>query len=74
MESCPAPAALPLVGLAAEKLIRDRYSIARNVIIPRTSRGHWPHPQPGSCDNYLFFAAKPSRFAVFPLRVKGGKR
>ncbi|MFO7904424.1 MAG: hypothetical protein ACQESR_19390 [Planctomycetota bacterium] len=25
MESCPTQAALPLVGLAAEKIIRDRY-------------------------------------------------
>ncbi|MGM0490829.1 MAG: hypothetical protein ACQESR_29240 [Planctomycetota bacterium] len=25
MESCPAQAVLPLVGLAAEKVIRDRY-------------------------------------------------
>ncbi|MGM0486611.1 MAG: hypothetical protein ACQESR_07600 [Planctomycetota bacterium] len=27
MESCPAQAVLPLVGLAADKIIRDRYSI-----------------------------------------------
>ncbi|MFO7907770.1 MAG: hypothetical protein R6U98_34310 [Pirellulaceae bacterium] len=26
MESCPAQAVLPLVGLAAEKVIRDRYN------------------------------------------------
>ncbi|MFO7908086.1 MAG: hypothetical protein R6U98_35925 [Pirellulaceae bacterium] len=25
MESCPTQAVLPLVGLAAEKIIRDRY-------------------------------------------------
>ncbi|MFO7902659.1 MAG: hypothetical protein ACQESR_16815 [Planctomycetota bacterium] len=31
MESYPAQAALPLVGLAAEKVIRDRYKTA----IPR---------------------------------------
>ncbi|MFO7906052.1 MAG: hypothetical protein ACQESR_28385 [Planctomycetota bacterium] len=28
MESCPTQAVLPLVGLAAEKVIRDRYRIA----------------------------------------------
>ncbi|MFO7907967.1 MAG: hypothetical protein R6U98_35325 [Pirellulaceae bacterium] len=27
MESCPTQAVLPLVGLAAEKVIRDRYII-----------------------------------------------
>ncbi|MFO7901598.1 MAG: hypothetical protein ACQESR_17005 [Planctomycetota bacterium] len=27
MERCPTQAVLPLVGLAAEKVIRDRYSI-----------------------------------------------
>ncbi|MFO7904254.1 MAG: hypothetical protein ACQESR_28055 [Planctomycetota bacterium] len=32
MESCPTQAALPLVGLAAEKVIRDRYN----------SRGWYP--------------------------------
>ncbi|MGM0487272.1 MAG: hypothetical protein ACQESR_10975 [Planctomycetota bacterium] len=26
MESCPTQAVLPLVGLAAEKVIRDRYN------------------------------------------------
>ncbi|MGM0491039.1 MAG: hypothetical protein ACQESR_30305 [Planctomycetota bacterium] len=26
MESCPTQAVLPLVGLAAEKIIRDRYN------------------------------------------------
>ncbi|MGM0488094.1 MAG: hypothetical protein ACQESR_15190 [Planctomycetota bacterium] len=29
MESCPTQAVLPLVGLAAEKVIRDRYSRKR---------------------------------------------
>ncbi|MFO7903743.1 MAG: hypothetical protein R6U98_13855 [Pirellulaceae bacterium] len=29
MESCPTQAALPWVGLAAEKVIRDRYISAR---------------------------------------------
>ncbi|MFO7904962.1 MAG: hypothetical protein ACQESR_31560 [Planctomycetota bacterium] len=27
MESCPTQAVLPLVGLAAEKVIRDRYTV-----------------------------------------------
>ncbi|MFO7903567.1 MAG: hypothetical protein ACQESR_03660 [Planctomycetota bacterium] len=27
MESCPTQAVLPLVGLAAEKVIRDRYNL-----------------------------------------------
>ncbi|MGM0490556.1 MAG: hypothetical protein ACQESR_27845 [Planctomycetota bacterium] len=34
MERCPAQAVLPLVGLAAEKVIRDRYSCLR--IRPRS--------------------------------------
>ncbi|MGM0488193.1 MAG: hypothetical protein ACQESR_15695 [Planctomycetota bacterium] len=29
MERCPTPAVLPWVGLAADKVIRDRYSITR---------------------------------------------
>ncbi|MFO7904710.1 MAG: hypothetical protein ACQESR_07740 [Planctomycetota bacterium] len=31
MESCPAPAVLPLVGLAADKITRDRY-ILREIL------------------------------------------
>ncbi|MFO7907219.1 MAG: hypothetical protein R6U98_31500 [Pirellulaceae bacterium] len=31
MERCPTQAVLPLVGLAAEKVIRDRYVIPRPV-------------------------------------------
>ncbi|MGM0489602.1 MAG: hypothetical protein ACQESR_22935 [Planctomycetota bacterium] len=31
MESCPTQAVLPLVGLAAEKVIRDRYKALRIV-------------------------------------------
>ncbi|MFW6170129.1 MAG: hypothetical protein ACODAD_06540 [Planctomycetota bacterium] len=30
MESCPTQAVLPLVGLAAEKVIRDRYNTLAN--------------------------------------------
>ncbi|MFO7907259.1 MAG: hypothetical protein R6U98_31705 [Pirellulaceae bacterium] len=41
MESCPAPAALPLVGLAAEKLIRDRYRMHR------VSDVEWNHHRVG---------------------------
>ncbi|MFO7907386.1 MAG: hypothetical protein ACQESR_05575 [Planctomycetota bacterium] len=33
MERCPTQAALPLVGLAADKVIRDRYTSSR--------RGHF---------------------------------
>ncbi|MGM0486390.1 MAG: hypothetical protein ACQESR_06480 [Planctomycetota bacterium] len=35
MESCPTQAVLPLVGLAAEKVIRDRYSYRRDWIMLR---------------------------------------
>ncbi|MFO7907104.1 MAG: hypothetical protein R6U98_30895 [Pirellulaceae bacterium] len=37
MESCPTQAVLPLVGLAAAKVIRDRYkgSLKNNFAIPR---------------------------------------
>ncbi|MFO7902845.1 MAG: hypothetical protein ACQESR_25065 [Planctomycetota bacterium] len=31
MESCPTQAVFPLVGLAAEKVIRDRYNVTRRV-------------------------------------------
>ncbi|MFO7901940.1 MAG: hypothetical protein ACQESR_14380 [Planctomycetota bacterium] len=31
MESCPTQAVLPLVGLAADKVIRDRYSLKASV-------------------------------------------
>ncbi|MFO7904325.1 MAG: hypothetical protein R6U98_16800, partial [Pirellulaceae bacterium] len=32
MESCPTQAVLPLVGLAADKLIRDRYSALSKLV------------------------------------------
>ncbi|MFO7908097.1 MAG: hypothetical protein R6U98_35980 [Pirellulaceae bacterium] len=35
MESCPTQAVLPLVGLAAEKVIRDRYTYRRGWIMLR---------------------------------------
>ncbi|MFO7907826.1 MAG: hypothetical protein R6U98_34590 [Pirellulaceae bacterium] len=38
MESCPTQAVLPLVGLAAEKVIRDRYNWI-SVPRPGTGRG-----------------------------------
>ncbi|MFO7904195.1 MAG: hypothetical protein ACQESR_01095 [Planctomycetota bacterium] len=31
MERCPTQAVLPLVGLAAEKVIRDRYNLRRRL-------------------------------------------
>ncbi|MFO7906041.1 MAG: hypothetical protein ACQESR_13390 [Planctomycetota bacterium] len=31
MESCPTQAVLPLVGLAAEKVIRDRYNVLHQI-------------------------------------------
>ncbi|MFO7902392.1 MAG: hypothetical protein ACQESR_17680 [Planctomycetota bacterium] len=54
MESCPTQAVLPLVGLAAENVIRDRCMtflannavgraispLAKNVKLPGTSPGH----------------------------------
>ncbi|MGM0486289.1 MAG: hypothetical protein ACQESR_05950 [Planctomycetota bacterium] len=45
MESCPTQAVLPLVGLAAEQVIRDRYNMcggpsrARGPIKPREGKG-----------------------------------
>ncbi|MFO7902936.1 MAG: hypothetical protein R6U98_09765 [Pirellulaceae bacterium] len=33
MESCPTQAVLPLVGLAAEKVIRDRYSVSSRFVL-----------------------------------------
>ncbi|MGM0489410.1 MAG: hypothetical protein ACQESR_21950 [Planctomycetota bacterium] len=57
MESCPTQAVLPLVGLAAEKVIRDRY-ISGGWIIPDgklpdasrppvgRTRGGESHPRP----------------------------
>ncbi|MGM0491070.1 MAG: hypothetical protein ACQESR_30460, partial [Planctomycetota bacterium] len=33
MESCPTQAVLPLVGLAAEKVIRDRYSVSSRFVV-----------------------------------------
>ncbi|MFO7901791.1 MAG: hypothetical protein ACQESR_21880 [Planctomycetota bacterium] len=42
MESCPTQAVLPLVGLAAEKVIRDRYK-------GNTDRAETPsHPEDSS--------------------------
>ncbi|MFO7904525.1 MAG: hypothetical protein R6U98_17815 [Pirellulaceae bacterium] len=44
MESCPTQAVLPLVGLAAEKVIRDRHNMGRGgvelrrVILPGRRR------------------------------------
>ncbi|MFO7904252.1 MAG: hypothetical protein ACQESR_28065 [Planctomycetota bacterium] len=38
MESCPTQAVLPLVGLAAEKVIRDRYRFATWPILGNMSR------------------------------------
>ncbi|MFW6169439.1 MAG: hypothetical protein ACODAD_03035 [Planctomycetota bacterium] len=35
MESCPAQAVLPLVGLTADKVIRDRDTYRRDWIMPR---------------------------------------
>ncbi|MFO7904677.1 MAG: hypothetical protein R6U98_18580 [Pirellulaceae bacterium] len=57
MESCPAQAVLPLVGLAAEKVIRDRYNQAVGFFprgkLPDASRppigrtrGGESHPRP----------------------------
>ncbi|MFO7907564.1 MAG: hypothetical protein ACQESR_18475 [Planctomycetota bacterium] len=37
MESCPTQAVLPLVGLAAEKVIRDRYTSGANNV--KTTNG-----------------------------------
>ncbi|MFO7906078.1 MAG: hypothetical protein ACQESR_15560 [Planctomycetota bacterium] len=34
MESCPTQAVLPLVGLAAEQVIRDRYVVAFHTWLP----------------------------------------
>ncbi|MFO7906475.1 MAG: hypothetical protein ACQESR_06385 [Planctomycetota bacterium] len=31
MENCPTQAVLPLVGLAAEKVIRDRYNCVEHI-------------------------------------------
>ncbi|MFO7907202.1 MAG: hypothetical protein ACQESR_10745 [Planctomycetota bacterium] len=33
MESCPTQAVLPLVGLAAKKVIRDRYNLRETVTV-----------------------------------------
>ncbi|MFO7901351.1 MAG: hypothetical protein ACQESR_31095 [Planctomycetota bacterium] len=57
MERCPAQAVLPLVGLAAEKVIRDRYisggRIGPDGTLPGASRppvgrtrGGESHPRP----------------------------
>ncbi|MFO7901740.1 MAG: hypothetical protein ACQESR_07530 [Planctomycetota bacterium] len=35
MERCPTQAVLPLVGLAAEKVIRDRYTWRQEYRLPR---------------------------------------
>ncbi|MFO7904379.1 MAG: hypothetical protein ACQESR_16690 [Planctomycetota bacterium] len=43
MERCPTQAVLPLVGLAAEKVIRDRYSsqdVRRPVCLPLRQLSH----------------------------------
>ncbi|MFO7904024.1 MAG: hypothetical protein R6U98_15280, partial [Pirellulaceae bacterium] len=37
MESCPTQAVLPLVGLAAEKIIRDRYNVTSRIPSVRRS-------------------------------------
>ncbi|MFO7901706.1 MAG: hypothetical protein ACQESR_07045 [Planctomycetota bacterium] len=37
MESCPTQTVLPLVGLAAEKVIRDRYKLV--LLVPSPAAG-----------------------------------
>ncbi|MGM0488389.1 MAG: hypothetical protein ACQESR_16725 [Planctomycetota bacterium] len=60
MESCPTHAVLPLVGLAADKLIRDRYISGGRMCpggkLPDASRppvgrtrGGQTHPRPVQC-------------------------
>ncbi|MFO7907730.1 MAG: hypothetical protein ACQESR_13675 [Planctomycetota bacterium] len=48
MESCPTQAVLPLVGLAAEKVIRDRYKVFHQPGggPPRPSRDYGTSPLP----------------------------
>ncbi|MGM0488060.1 MAG: hypothetical protein ACQESR_15015 [Planctomycetota bacterium] len=40
MESCPTQAVRPLVGLMAEKVIRDRYKTELSLPKPLGLRGH----------------------------------
>ncbi|MFO7906034.1 MAG: hypothetical protein ACQESR_29400 [Planctomycetota bacterium] len=42
MESCPTRAVLPLVGLAAEKVIRDRYISPAGRGVPGTVPAAYP--------------------------------
>ncbi|MFO7907267.1 MAG: PDZ domain-containing protein [Pirellulaceae bacterium] len=78
MESCPTQAVLPLVGLAAEKVIRDRY-ISDGRICPAgklldasrppvgRTRGGQRHPRPVW---KRFSLQRPARDVLYPLRVR----
>ncbi|MFO7903296.1 MAG: hypothetical protein ACQESR_11920 [Planctomycetota bacterium] len=57
MESCPTQAVLPLVGLAAEKVIRDRYNWMRQSPFTYSTGGHNP---PVHAGNFLPRVTKPS--------------
>ncbi|MFO7905217.1 MAG: hypothetical protein R6U98_21310 [Pirellulaceae bacterium] len=48
-ESCPTQSVLPLVGLAAEKVIRDRYSCQTNKPPARGQRGRTEVPLYNCC-------------------------
>ncbi|MGM0488497.1 MAG: hypothetical protein ACQESR_17265 [Planctomycetota bacterium] len=41
MESCSTQAVLPLVGLAADKVIRDRYAAGNKTRVPLAKRLGW---------------------------------
>ncbi|MFO7906638.1 MAG: hypothetical protein ACQESR_02665 [Planctomycetota bacterium] len=41
MESCPTQAVRPVVGLAAEKVIRDRYNWTKHVFFPASQCVGW---------------------------------
>ncbi|MFO7903584.1 MAG: hypothetical protein R6U98_13045 [Pirellulaceae bacterium] len=39
MDRCPAQAVLPLVGLAADRIIRDRYNVPRRPLLRSRQAG-----------------------------------
>ncbi|MFO7903967.1 MAG: hypothetical protein ACQESR_29545 [Planctomycetota bacterium] len=66
MESCPTQAVLPLVGLAAEKVIRDRYISSNGATgkrrLPEANSGKEPHAPPLPSQSFVsLLAASPWR-------------
>ncbi|MFW6170944.1 MAG: hypothetical protein ACODAD_10680, partial [Planctomycetota bacterium] len=59
VQRCPTPAVLPLVGLAAEKAIRDRYSCTATVrYVSKAAPSRWGQ-----------YSLPPRRWLIGPIQV-----